>query len=834
MRRLGLRARLMLFYGLMALAPILLAGYLLYAYLGAQTTQSLAHLQTQAEHQLRRYHRTTTQAAEQAFEESLRATQPALEHQLHEFRQTAQTQQSQALKQSLAQISAQLQQDLQQVQTETERNTQRTFAQASQRIEAVQRQALATLLAESSQATQSALSELIKAQLNLLAESLSRQVEAIARDYITQLTLIAQQPAIQSARETESRWILQSLQNREPAYQLLAVLNAQGKPQLILSDEEIPETVLTPLIQPLWDALQRTDDPMVGAPVVVTIGLRPTPCVPLMAPIRQRGTELVGAVFAIASLDEMRQLLQTFRIGKRGVASLVAADGTLLAHPDSRQVGSRFALALPEQGTVQEMETPDGRTLVTTARIAQLNAYLVITQPTEEAFQLVQALQERLQHSYQVQSGEIQRALQQIRGELQGQLASQQQRSRTQIRASLKQVQTHTQQQLTDTLNALSQHQRTGWLALLQNSFRLLQENLYKQIATVQSQMFEQTRQQFGIIRQQIVENITQQMQNAFLIALFTVAVFILLGGLYLHRTLVRPLRAIVNASHAIAQGNLAQRVQLPYRGCPDLNHLAESLNFMIDSLRQAEAQLIQSSKLASLGTLASGVAHELNQPLAIIRAIAQQNLELLRKGELTPQQRALLEEDLQIVERQTARMSQIILHLRTFARKPSEAMEPVNLNEVARNALILLREQLRQREITLIEEYDETLPTVMGEANALEQIVINLLTNARDALEATPNAQIRIATRKVERDGALWVELCVADNGPGVPEAIRSQIFDPFFTTKDPNKGTGLGLAISLEIAQKHKGTLRLEPTERGACFVLQLPAAQTEREAA
>ncbi len=834
MRRLGLRSRLMLFYGLMALAPILLAGYLLYAYLGAQTTQSIVHLQTQAEHQLQSYHRTTTQAAKQAFEESLRATQPALEHQLHEFRQVAQVQQSQALNRTLTQFSAQLQQDLHQVQTETERDAQRTFAQASRRIEAAQKQALATLLAESSQATQSALSELIKAQLNLLAESLSRQVEAIARDYITQLTLIAQQPAIQSGRETESRWILQSLQNREPAYQLLAVLDAQGQPQLILSDDELPEAELNLLLHPLWDALQRTDDPVVGNPVVVAIAGHPTPCVPLMAPVRQRGAELVGAVFALASLGEVRQLMQTFRIGKQGAAFLIDTQGLLLIHPDSRQIGSRLALSLPAPGAVREAESSEGRVLIAAARIVPLDAYLVITQPAEEAFQLVQAIQQQLQHSYQVQSGAIQLALRQIRDEVQGQLASQQQRSRAQIRASLQQVQGHTQQQLIQTLNTLSQRQRTEWIALLQNSFRLLQENLSQQLAKVQNQVFEQTRQQFATIRQQIVANITEQMQNAFLIALVTVAIFILLGGAYLHRTLVRPLRAIINASHAIAQGNFAQRVQLPYRGCPDLNHLAESLNFMIDSLRQAEAQLIQSSKLASLGTLASGVAHELNQPLAIIRAIAQQNLEVLQKSELTPQELALLQEDLQIIERQTARMSQIIMHLRTFARKPSETLEPVDLNEVARNALILLREQLRQRGITLIEEYDEVLPSVMGDANALEQIVINLLTNARDALEETPNAQIRIATRSVERDGSQWVELRVADNGPGVPEAIRSQIFDPFFTTKDPNKGTGLGLAISLEIAQKHKGTLRLEPTECRACFVLQLPAAQAEREAA
>lgn len=835
MRKMGIRERLMVFYGLMALAPILVAGYLLYLYLGGQTERSLADLQTRAEHQLQQSHRATTQATEQALQHALESTQPALEHQLHQFREMAHAQQGRALQKSLHSFSEHLQNDLRRVQHETERSTQKTLTEVSQRIERVQTQALTTLLQESSESARGIVAELIKAQIDTLAQSLSRQVDHITRHYTAQLTLVAQQPAILNWRETEGRWILQHLQNREPAYQLLAVLDSKGRPRTILSDDELAPDTLQKLITPLWDSIQGNNELVIGYSVMLALSGDPEPYVPMMVPILHRGTELVGAVFALASLEEVQHLLQTFRLGKQGIAFIVTADGTILTHPNPKQVGTKMRLSLPNDPTLaQEVNTPEGRIVVSTARIAPLDALLVVMQPSEEAFQLVATLQQRLQQSYQEQSAQTLQSLHQIRKEVKTQLVQQRQRSEKQLDLTVRQTQQETQAQLSKALDTLSQDQRQNWITMLQNGFQSLQERLQAQLATKQTEIFNQTRQQFRIIRQQIAEDFINQMQTVFLLSLCMVGIFLILGGAYLHRTLVRPLRAIIQASNMISQGDLKKRVILPFRGCSDLNHLADALNHMIDSLRQAEAQIVQSSKLASLGTLASGVAHELNQPLAIIRAIAQQNLETLRKGALTPESHHTLEEDLEIVERQTARMSQIILHLRTFARKPKAVQDPVSLNEVAQNALILLREQLRQRGIQLIESYTEPLPPVMGEANALEQIVINLLTNARDALENVPDAEIRIWTQVQEQEGATWVLLGIADNGPGVPEEIRAQIFDPFFTTKDPNKGTGLGLSISLEIAQKHKGTLQLEPTERGACFVLKLPASQAQRTAA
>jgi C4-dicarboxylate-specific signal transduction histidine kinase len=363
-----------------------------------------------------------------------------------------------------------------------------------------------------------------------------------------------------------------------------------------------------------------------------------------------------------------------------------------------------------------------------------------------------------------------------------------------------------------------------------------LQESLARQLTYA----FEETNLALAASADELRFTIDTRLRDAFIIAMLSVLAFLLFGAVFLHRTLMRPLRALVKVTHEIAAGDLSKRVVLPRRGCPDLDDLADSFNHMVDAVQQsqeelkrAEAQLIQSSKLASLGTLASGVAHELNQPLAIIRAIAQQNLETLDQM-TTPQLVHTLREDLQIIHRQTVRMSQIIQHLRAFSRKPREDFEAVNLNDVAQNALILLREQLRQRGITLIENYAPDLPPVLGEANSLEQIVINLLTNARDALENHPDGQILVETGTYDDGKRVYAELRVRDNGPGVPDEIRPQIFDPFFTTKDPNKGTGLGLAISLEIAQKHHGFLLLGETEGGAEFILRIPLAELRQQAA
>lgn len=236
------------------------------------------------------------------------------------------------------------------------------------------------------------------------------------------------------------------------------------------------------------------------------------------------------------------------------------------------------------------------------------------------------------------------------------------------------------------------------------------------------------------------------------------------------------------------------------------------------EDLHRTEMQLLHSAKLASVGTLATGVAHELNQPLAVIRGVAQQ---LMAEEGLSE----FVLEDLNLIVGQSHRMSKIINHLRTFARAPSEDIETVDVNDVVRNCFTLIGEQLKAHSIGVELALCEEPMNVLADANELEQVVLNLITNARDALEGYSNACLTFRSwREEER-----VVLEVRDNGAGVSEEYVARIFDPFFTTKEAGKGTGLGLSISHSIITRFNGTLAYR-TESGAVFTITLPYAAQE----
>ncbi len=849
-RRLGLRSRLILFYGFTALAPVGIAGFLLLTYLHRQIDHSLQRFQQSLRQQIEDYNATTESATRTIIQQSLEGVLPKLEQQIQEDHAKANAQQQSALQKTIHQFEQSLTEELAHLTQATEQTQQATLDKVSSSTEQVQNRSLADLTQQAEATTREALTSLINTQMATLANSLSRQVDSVLRNYLAQLTLIAQQPAIQSAvaqlsplaenEEAESRWVLQSLQNREPAYFLLALLNREGKFRLTLCDEELDMGIVIRTAEPLWNALESDDSARVGDPLTLRTGTQESLFIPILVPVRQRGTHIVGAVFALVALDELNTLVRTFRLGQHGYAFIATKEGTILAHPNRSLVGKQETALLPPNlvrtPLTREVETPTGNQIVASAGLPSLDAFLLLVQPSSEAFQLVNDIQVGLKQAYDQQKHQTQQAIAQIRQSAGAELTQRLAERQRQITHTLEQAKRNTLQQANSALTELSQKQRTELSELIRTTLSHIPFALQEALQSMRATVFQRTSDQFALTAQQIASHIQNQILNAFAIVLVGVMSFLSMGGVYLHRTLVRPLKAIISTSHEIAQGDLHKRVRLPYGGCPDLNDLAHSFNHMVDSLRKMETQLVQSSKLASLGTLASGVAHELNQPLAIIRALAQQNLEVLeRQGHaLSDNEIENLREDLRIVERQTSRMSQIILHLRAFARKPSAEQVPVNLNEVVQNALILLREQLRQRGIELDEQYEPNLPPVLGDPNGLEQIVINLLTNARDALENVPNARLTLATQTQTTTEGTWVELHVQDNGPGVPEDIRSQIFDPFFTTKDPNKGTGLGLAISLEIAQKHGGTLSLEESTEGAHFILRLPAGNEARQAA
>jgi signal transduction histidine kinase len=235
--------------------------------------------------------------------------------------------------------------------------------------------------------------------------------------------------------------------------------------------------------------------------------------------------------------------------------------------------------------------------------------------------------------------------------------------------------------------------------------------------------------------------------------------------------------------------------------------------------LHQTQLQLIQAAKMAALGEISSGVAHELSQPLMVMRGRLQQVIAL------TQDQR--LQTRLARVEEQTHKMERIVTHMRSFARQTRNEHQSLSLAQVVDEALLLLGEQVRGRGIELTVALPPGLPAVLGDAGQLEQVVINLLSNARDALAGRSSPRITITAES--SPGERQILLAVSDNGAGIPDELRGQIFDAFFTTKPDGQGTGLGLSISRNIVTRHGGRLECESTPGlGTTFRLVLPVAE------
>jgi PAS domain S-box-containing protein len=241
------------------------------------------------------------------------------------------------------------------------------------------------------------------------------------------------------------------------------------------------------------------------------------------------------------------------------------------------------------------------------------------------------------------------------------------------------------------------------------------------------------------------------------------------------------------------------------------------------DRLR-LEAQLRQQQKLEAIGTLASGVAHEINNPLTGILNYAQ-----LIADTAAPDNPAAGHAREIIAE--TERVATIVRNLLQFARQERQTHSPARLQDIVEQTLSLLRAVFRRDQITLTVDVPADLPVLKCRSQQLQQVLMNLLTNARDALnEKYPgyhvDKMIQVSVRRFEQDGRSWLRVTVADQGPGIPPEIQARIFDPFFTTKPRDKGTGLGLSISHGIVQDHHGRLRFETVlGTGTQFHLDLP---------
>jgi signal transduction histidine kinase len=277
---------------------------------------------------------------------------------------------------------------------------------------------------------------------------------------------------------------------------------------------------------------------------------------------------------------------------------------------------------------------------------------------------------------------------------------------------------------------------------------------------------------------------------------------------------------------------------------------MRQQLDQKMGELAQAQSQLVHAEKMASLGQLTAGVAHEINNPINYVFAgtnALEKNLQYLfrlvdcyeeveregRLDEATRQRVSDLKDEIEYgelreelcqlvnsIKKGATRTSEIVKGLRNFARTDSGEKKPANLHEGIDSTLLILQSSLADRVVTVVKQYDATLPPVECHPGQLNQVFMNVLSNALHAIDGA--GTITITTR----NHPGHVELCFADTGRGMEAEVKGKIFEPFFTTKEVGKGTGLGLSISYGIIQKHRGTIAVESSPgAGATFRITLP---------
>jgi two-component system NtrC family sensor kinase len=318
---------------------------------------------------------------------------------------------------------------------------------------------------------------------------------------------------------------------------------------------------------------------------------------------------------------------------------------------------------------------------------------------------------------------------------------------------------------------------------------------------------------QAPIVRQQYV--VTGVLLGMVLAA--TVASLVLI--FLVTNAVLRPIGAVVAMSRKVIGGDLSARVGLRPAGemgvlCRAVDGMARALAEREEQLKRATSQQLgRSEKLASVGRLAAGVAHEINNPLTGVLSFAC----LLRdKPNMDEQDR----QDLDLIVHETTRAAQIVRGLLDFARERQVIKTPLDLNEVIGQTTRLLGNQRAMQGIVIVEDLADALPTVEGDAHQIEQVMLNLAMNA---CEAMPNGGTLLIS-SLAADGKVFVKF--TDTGCGIKEEHLDQIFEPFFSTKPVGKGTGLGLSVSYGILQEHGGALEVESKEgKGSTFTVVLP---------
>ena len=364
---------------------------------------------------------------------------------------------------------------------------------------------------------------------------------------------------------------------------------------------------------------------------------------------------------------------------------------------------------------------------------------------------------------------------------------------------------------LADTTTGLPGLKRAE-LAALADAQRLISESrrLVTELGTLVSQEVQRTEAVAKEAADRSAEAIRLGRNLLLAIAAASLLGALLIGWFYVRRHLVARLRVLTEAATSIASGQSS--ALLPKEGNDELGDLTRALAVF----RQTRDDLIQAAKLAALGQMAAGLSHELNQPLAAIRSHAHNGALLLERGRPEEARKAIGR-----IRALTTRAAELIAHLRRFARKPGVVLHPVSVSDVVETALSLFEPRFDAERVTLERDLPAGRLHVHAEEIRLEQVLVNLIANALDAVAGMEGATIAIGARRAGHKVEIWV----ADSGPGIERAHLERIFDPFFTTKPVGSGLGLGLSLSYNIIKDLGGTLAVAETgPAGTRFLITL----------
>jgi two-component system, NtrC family, sensor kinase len=321
---------------------------------------------------------------------------------------------------------------------------------------------------------------------------------------------------------------------------------------------------------------------------------------------------------------------------------------------------------------------------------------------------------------------------------------------------------------------------------------------------------------QFVVAEKRDADRLLKQMIPLPLISLLILLILLVFVIFMIAEYVIRPLARITRESEAVAQGAF-QRITPYGESGNEINSLIASLNRMMTELEKRQEQLIQSRKIASIGTLTAGIAHEINNPVNNISLILES---LIEDGEtMTPEERnSTYREALE----QADRTSEIVKNLLEFSRVSKPVLGAVDIVTVVDKTASLLNNEMNLHKVKFSREIQEVQPDIYFDKGGLQQVLLNLFLNSIHAMSGGGELRVVIGTSEMKNESRIDI----IDNGPGIAPEHIDQIFDPFFTTKKEGIGTGLGLSVSYNIIKKNGGRMKVESTPgQGACFSLYLP---------